>query len=71
MVTLRSTHSRKIAEVLGLPFGPSYYRDIYVWLPDVRWGVEAICHVARTVAPTAKWAFMVGGIVTMVDGLPT
>ena len=25
------------------------------------------CHVA----PTAKWAFMVGGIATMVDGLPT
>ena len=44
MVTLRSSHLRKIAEVLGLPFSePSYYRDIYVWLPDVRWAaVEAM-----------------------------
>ena len=42
---------------LGLEYGePSYYRGIYVWLPDVRWGVEAMppcptCESAVEVAP--------------------
>jgi hypothetical protein len=35
---------------------PSYYRDIHVWLPDVRWGSEAmlpcvVCKSAEDVSP--------------------
>jgi len=40
---LRAVRARKICEIVGIRSGePSYYRDIYVWLPDVRWGVEAM-----------------------------
>lgn len=40
---LRSSNSRKICNLLHLEVAEkSYYRDIYVWLPDVRWGAEAI-----------------------------
>lgn len=44
---------------LGLAYGePSYYRDIYVWLPDIRWGEEAMpvcinCDSAKAVSPHA------------------
>ena len=42
---LRSIHGRKICVAIGFPElfdEPSYIRDIYIWLPDVRWGHEAI-----------------------------
>lgn len=54
---LRAGLAEAICERLGIEFGePSYYRDIYVWLPDVRWGelppcVE--CHSAAEVGPHA------------------
>ena len=39
---LRASRARSICSKLGLDYGePSYYRDIYVWLPDERWGEEA------------------------------
>ena len=39
---LRAVHADKICRWLGIEcLEPSYYRDVYVWLPDVRWGREA------------------------------
>jgi hypothetical protein len=36
---LRVVHSRKVCIILELDYSESsYYRDVYVWLPDVRWG---------------------------------
>jgi hypothetical protein len=40
---LRAVHAPKICGVLEIELLElSYYRDIYVWLPDVRWGQEAM-----------------------------
>ena len=40
---LLACHAKKICELLKLRFHePSYYRDVVIWLPDVRWGVQAI-----------------------------
>lgn len=40
---LRATRARSICKKLGLEYGePAYYRDILVWLPDERWGAEAM-----------------------------
>jgi hypothetical protein len=40
---LRAVHAPKICGFLGLECTePSYYRDICVWLPDERWGIEAL-----------------------------
>jgi len=40
---LRAVHADKICGWLGIKcLEPSYYRDVYVWLPDVRWGREAM-----------------------------
>jgi hypothetical protein len=39
---LRAVHADKICRWLGIEcLEPSYYRDVYVWLPDVGWGREA------------------------------
>ena len=36
-------HAALVCEKLGLVYGePSYYRRIYVWLPDLRWGHESM-----------------------------
>lgn len=39
---LRSVHAPKVIKICGAPDElydePSYIRDIYVWLPDIRWG---------------------------------
>ena len=41
---LRRHHAPSICKDLEIVFDgeESYYRDIYVWLPDVRWGDEAL-----------------------------
>jgi len=40
---LHAVHAPKICCVLQIELLElSYYRDIYVWLPDVRWGQEAM-----------------------------
>ena len=50
---LRAGVAQSVCRKLGIEYGePSYYRDIYVWLPDVRWGDEAMppcveCHSAE------------------------
>ena len=54
---LRAGHAPSVCVRLGLEYGePSYYRDVYVWLPDVRWGVEGTppcvdCLSAEEVSP--------------------
>ena len=40
---LPACHAKKICDLLKLPFHePSYYRDVVIWLPDVRWGAQAM-----------------------------
>ena len=40
---LRAARAHSICKKLGLEYGePAYYRDILVWLPDERWGAEAM-----------------------------
>ena len=54
---LRAGQAPLVCRKLGLEFGEaSYYRDIYIWLPDVRWGHEAMppcveCETAEEVGP--------------------
>ena len=54
---LRAGLAESVCAKLGLEFSqPSYYRDIYVWLPDMRWGHEAMppcveCETAAQVGP--------------------
>jgi hypothetical protein len=54
---LRAGQARLVCKKLNLPYDePAYYRDIYVWLPDVRWGSEAmppcvVCKTAEEVSP--------------------
>lgn len=54
---IRAGQARVVCKKLGLMYGePSYYRDIHVWLPDFRWGTEAmppcvICKSAEEVSP--------------------
>jgi hypothetical protein len=39
---LHRSQAKLICEKLALEFDePAYYRNIFVWLPDVRWGAEA------------------------------
>ena len=48
---LRALQAPKICAIVGLEFTElAYYRDIYVWLPDVRWGLEAMppCPICKT-----------------------
>lgn len=48
---LRALQAPKICAIVGLDFTElAYYRDVYVWLPDVRWGLEAMppCPICRT-----------------------
>ena len=53
---LRAVHAPKICEWLGIACDePSYYVDIYVWLPDVRWGA-----VAMPVCPCCESSSAVG-----------
>ena len=40
---LRASRARSICAKLGLEYDePAYYHDILVWLPDERWGAEAM-----------------------------
>jgi hypothetical protein len=40
---LRAVHARKVCKILNLEHAESsYYRDVYVWLPDCRWGMIAM-----------------------------
>ena len=54
---LHSSNALQICNLLGLTFSEkSYYRDIYVWLPEVRWGEEGMpscphCRSNSNVAP--------------------
>ena len=54
---IRAGQARLVCKKLGLLYGePSYYRDIFIWLPDVRWGNEAmppcvVCKSAEEVSP--------------------
>ncbi len=54
---IRAGQARLVCMKLGLFYGkPSYYRHIHVWLPDVRWGSEAMppcvaCKSAEDVSP--------------------
>lgn len=54
---LRAGVAKSVCRRPGIEYGePSYYRDIYVWLPDVRWGDEAMppcveCESAEEVGP--------------------
>ena len=39
---LRASRAKDVCAKLGIDFGePAYYRDVFVWLPDERWGMEA------------------------------
>jgi hypothetical protein len=41
---VRAVHAPKVCKKLGIPCTePTYYRDVYVWLPDVRWGEMPFC----------------------------
>jgi hypothetical protein len=54
---LRAGQARLVCKKLDIVYDePAYYRDIHVWLPDVRWGAEAmppcvICKSAEEVSP--------------------
>ena len=40
---LRSGLAKHVCNKLGIEYGePSYYKDLYVWLPDERWGPMAM-----------------------------
>lgn len=41
---LPHTFAKMVCTKLKIPYGqPAYYRDIYVWAPDERWGVLPTC----------------------------
>jgi hypothetical protein len=54
---LRAGKAGIVCKKLGLLYNePVYYQDIYVWLPDVRWGAEVMplcvfCKTADKVSP--------------------
>ena len=56
---LRACRASRVCDKFGISFGePAYYRDVFVWLPDVRWGREAMpvcpeCESAERVMPHA------------------
>ena len=53
---LRAIHAPRICGMLKISCAePSYYRDVYVWLPDVRWG-----QAAMPICPGCKSARRVG-----------
>ena len=40
---IRKEHAKKICSKLAIHCDElEYYRDIYIWLPDVRWGEIAL-----------------------------
>jgi len=48
---VRAGQAGVVCKKLGLLYNePAYYRDIYVWLPDVCWGTEAMppCVICKT-----------------------
>ena len=51
---LRAVHYRKVCKIIGqsVPCEPSYLRDIYVWLPDVRWGPQYMLYCPTCAANT-------------------
>jgi hypothetical protein len=42
---LRAVHAEQVCKLVDVLYcdEPAYYRDIYVWLPDVRWGENPFC----------------------------
>lgn len=45
---LPAVHASHLCNKLGIEFGePAYFRDVYVWLPDIRWGEEPYCPCCR------------------------
>jgi len=54
---------RSVCAKLGLEYGePAYYHDIFVWLPDERWGAEAMppCIECESAQRVAAHAFQTG-----------
>jgi hypothetical protein len=40
---LRCAQAERVCSVVELQYTePSYYKDVYVWLPDIRWGIAAM-----------------------------
>ena len=70
---LRAGAARSVCAKLGIEYGePAYYRDIYVWLPDVRWGLEAMptcveCDSAAEVGPHGFQTIHFGRRITALD----
>jgi hypothetical protein len=53
---LRADFADTVCEKLEIEYGePAYYRDIHVWLPDLRWGVEfmPVCGTCQNPAKRA------------------
>jgi hypothetical protein len=52
---LRPHHAPKVCDLLQLKFHEiAYYRSIFIWLPDIRWGKEVMppcpnCHGATSI----------------------
>lgn len=52
---LRAEFAEKVCEKLEIPYGePAYYRNIHVWLPDLRWGVEAMPVCGQCCQPATR-----------------
>ena len=55
--TLHASCAKIVCEKLCITYNePAYYRDIFVWLPELRWGKEAMppcphCRVSNFVSP--------------------
>ena len=47
------------AGLLLVDFEPAYIRDVYVWLPDVRWGSDSMpcCPTCETAAHVGNHGF--------------
>jgi len=55
---LGAVHAPEMCSLFGIALAePSYYRDIHVWLPDVRWGAMPVCPVCESSKDVSSHCF--------------
>ena len=53
-----AVHAPEMCSLFGIALAePSYYRDIHVWLPDVRWGAMPVCPVCESSKDVSSHCF--------------
>ena len=69
---LPAARAKSVCRKLGLEYGePAYYRDILIWLPDERWGAEAMppCVECESAADVGVHGFQTGHFGRRMCGL--